>query len=30
MFRLTLGHPQTHVSMTFIGIPGLAANFKNF
>ena len=24
MFRLTLGHPQTHMSMTFIGIPGWA------
>ena len=28
MFHLTLGHPQTRVSMTFIGIPGWVANLK--
>ena len=28
MFHLTLGHPQTCVSTTFIGVPGWAANLK--
>ena len=30
MFHLTLGCPQTRVSTTFIGVPGWAANLKNY